>query len=300
MLNYGKWAVIAALVAVTVPAAYAQAENEPQAGDPDAKSLVEMEREWAEVCVTHDVNVLERILADDFLGTNTDGKLYTKSDDIRKIRSSTKRFVSGRLNDVKVRFFGSDMAVLHGVETCLRKTNEGTEEPETAVWTDTWLKRKGRWQIVAAQDAAVPAMLKDDSKVIFVSARQLNSQVHEAPEVGPGVSRIDLSEYNSSKGGTMEMRRTKPYRAEVHKRLTDIWFVTAGGGTLVTGGSLVEPVQTDADEFRGPGITGGQKQHIAQGDFVRIPAGVPHWISSIDGEEILYLVVKTASSEPEK
>lgn len=300
MLNYRKWAVIVALVTVTVPVAHAQAENESQASDPVAKSLIEMERQWAEVCVSHDIKVLERILADDFLGTNTDGKLYTKSEDIEKIRSSAKRFVSGRLNNVKVRFFGSEMAVLHGVETCVRKTNEGTEEPEIAIWTDTWLKRSGRWQIVAAQDAAFSPISQDDTKVIFVSAKQLNTQIHEATEVGAGVSRIDLTEYTSSKGGAMVMRRTKPYRAELHKRLVDIWFVTAGGGTLVTGGSLSEPVQTDANEFRGPGITGGQEQHVAQGDFVRIPAGVPHWLRGIDGDEILYLVVKTAPAEPEK
>lgn len=236
-------------------------------------------------------------MADDFLGTNTEGKLYTKSQDIEKVRNSPKRFVSGHLDNVKVRFLGSETAVLHGVETCVRKTSEGTEEPEIAVWTDTWLKRNGRRQIVAAQDAAFPPTSQDDSKVIFVSAKQLNTQIHEAPEVGAGVSRIDLSEYTSSKGGAMVMRRTKPFRAEVHKRLADIWYVTAGGGTLVTGGSLVEPVQTDSDELRGRGVTGGQEQHIAQGDFVRIPAGVPHWIRSIDGDEILYLVVKTASPQ---
>lgn len=59
MLNYRKWAVIVALVTVTVPVAYAQAENESQASDRVAKSLIEMERQWAEVCVTRDVSVLE-------------------------------------------------------------------------------------------------------------------------------------------------------------------------------------------------------------------------------------------------
>jgi quercetin dioxygenase-like cupin family protein len=55
---------------------------------------------------------------------------------------------------------------------------------------------------------------------------------------------------------------------------------------------LSEPTETEPDEFRGPRITGGDERQIATGDFVRIPAGVPHWIRKIDGDEFLYLVVK--------
>jgi uncharacterized protein (TIGR02246 family) len=144
----------------------AQSVNESRTKDEVATSLVEMERQWAEVCATRDTSVLERILADDFVGTNTEGKHYTKSEDIEKIRRSTKRYKSGHLDDVKVRFYGSDIAVLHGVETCVRETNDGKEEPETAVWTDTWIKQNGRWQIVAAQDAIYQTAVQETSEGI--------------------------------------------------------------------------------------------------------------------------------------
>jgi quercetin dioxygenase-like cupin family protein len=52
---------------------------------------------------------------------------------------------------------------------------------------------------------------------------------------------------------------------------------------------MSEPTQTETDEFSGTGIVGGEECHIARGDFVRIPAGIPHWISKIDGTEIIYL-----------
>ena len=145
---------------------FAQGANESAAKDRVATSLVEMERQWAEVCATHDTSVLERILADDFLGTNTEGKHYTKFEDIEKIRRSTKRYKSGRLDDVKVRFYGIDIAVLQGVETCVRETNDGKEEPETAIWTDTWIRRNGLWQIVAAQDAIYQTAAQETSGVI--------------------------------------------------------------------------------------------------------------------------------------
>lgn len=161
-----------------------------------------------------------------------------------------------------------------------------------------WVKCSERWQIVSAQDTAhgmtapkgSPAQA--DSKVIFFSAKQLDSEIHKVPEVGPSTFRVDLNEYSAAKGGASVLRRTKPYRAEVHKQLVDMWYVIRGEGTLVTGGSLSQSTETETDEFRGPSITGGEERHIAPGDFVRIPAGVPHWISKIDGNEILYLVVK--------
>jgi mannose-6-phosphate isomerase-like protein (cupin superfamily) len=161
-----------------------------------------------------------------------------------------------------------------------------------------WLKRNGRWQIVAAQDAIYQAKAQEtstaqaDSRVILVSAKQINSEIHKVSEVGPGTFRVELTAYNATTGGADVLRRTKPYRAEVHKRLVDMWYVIQGEGTLVTGGSLSEPTQTEADEFRGPGIVGGDERHIAPGDFVRIPAGVPHWVNKIEGTEIIYLVVK--------
>lgn len=172
---------------------FAQTANDSKAKDQVATSLVEMERQWAEVCATHDTSVLERILADDFRGTNTEGKYYTKSEDIEKIRRLTKRYKSGRLDDVKVRFYGRDIAVLRGVETCVRETDNGKEEPETAVWTDTWIKRNGLWQIVAAQDAIYQTAAQDASTVI---SGPRASATRSGPEVQPDMAQQVIAAEN--------------------------------------------------------------------------------------------------------
>jgi len=163
-----------------------------------------------------------------------------------------------------------------------------------AVWTE----RSGRWQIVAAQDAIYQAKAQETSKaqansrVIVASAKQINSEIHKVSEIAPGTFRVELTTYNSQTGGVDVIRRTKPWRAEVHKHFVDTWYVIEGEGTLVTGGALSAATETEPDEFRGPSIAGGEERHIAKGDFVRIPAGVPHWISKIEGTELIYLVAK--------
>jgi hypothetical protein len=68
-------------------------------------------------------------------------------------RDAPKYFLSNHLNEVKVRFYG-DTAVAQGSESWVRRTGEPRQG--RFVWTDTWLRRQGRWQIVAAEDLMVP------------------------------------------------------------------------------------------------------------------------------------------------
>ena len=67
--------------------------------------IVEAERQWAESVATGDTAVIERILADDFVGVDPKGKLYNKAQMIADTREAPKRFISNHLNQVKVRFY---------------------------------------------------------------------------------------------------------------------------------------------------------------------------------------------------
>ncbi len=113
--------------------------------------ILESERQWAESVATGDTSAIERILADDFIGVDPQGHLYPKQKMIDETPNAPKYFVSNRLNDVKVRFYGNT-AVAQGSETWEKRSGERGR----FVWTDTWLQRNGRWQIVAAQDLIAP------------------------------------------------------------------------------------------------------------------------------------------------
>jgi ketosteroid isomerase-like protein len=113
--------------------------------------IVDSERQWAESVATGDTSAIERILADDFIGVDPKGRLYTKQQMIDETRNAPKYFVSNRLNDVKVRFYRRT-AIAQGSETWEKRSGERGR----FVWTDTWLRRNGRWQIVAAEDLIAP------------------------------------------------------------------------------------------------------------------------------------------------
>src|SRR6478752_2492385 len=77
--------------------------------------------------------------------------------------------------------------------------------------------------------------------------------------------------------------RTAVATSAVHETEAELFYVIDGGGTFVIGGALTEPQRTNAQNLTGKAITGGTSQKVAKGDFMWVPAGSPHWFSSIDG-----------------
>jgi quercetin dioxygenase-like cupin family protein len=80
--------------------------------------------------------------------------------------------------------------------------------------------------------------------------------------------------------------------AELHNTKNDIFYVVSGGCTLLTGGTVDKPRTTAPSEIRGSAVVGGQKRKLGPGDFISIPAGIPHQMLLDPGTEITYAVVK--------
>jgi ketosteroid isomerase-like protein len=143
--------IIAFLLLVT---SLARVQSAPKSTDDhasDSAYIRQAESDWAESVVTNDVRVLERILADDFVGVEIDGSHYSKASAIRDYHTQPSEFASNHLNEIEIRFYG-DAAVAQGSESWKKK--DGT--PGKFVWTDTWIKQNGKWQIVAAEDLVPP------------------------------------------------------------------------------------------------------------------------------------------------
>jgi ketosteroid isomerase-like protein len=142
------WFLVAIALICAIWAARAQ-----QSSTADVERYIrESESQWAESVANGDASVVERILADDFLGVDPDGSFYEKAKMVADTREAPKEFISNRFNDVKVRFFG-DTAVAQG-KSWVRRTV--TPLRGRFVWTDTWIRRNDKWQIVASEDLIVP------------------------------------------------------------------------------------------------------------------------------------------------
>jgi len=86
------------------------------------------------------------------------------------------------------------------------------------------------------------------------------------------------------------VRRTKAAGATSHDGFAELHHIVEGSGTIVTGGVIVRPTGGGG----GATIQGGTSRHVAKGDVILVPPGVPHWYQQLDGQSITYLEVRWA------
>jgi len=113
------------------------------------KYIKQSEARWAEQSVTNDMSVIREIIADDYIGVSSASAVMTKDLILKDISNG---FVSNRIDYVDVHFFSDSLAVAQGKENW--ELTGGTLG--SYIWTDTWLCRQGRWQIIASQDTPLP------------------------------------------------------------------------------------------------------------------------------------------------
>jgi ketosteroid isomerase-like protein len=134
-----------ALVALAPPLARAQA--------PAEKELMEVENHWAEATVKGDVQALERLYADEYLAIDPAGATFTKAQDIANVKSGNFKLATFKLDELKVRLHG-EVAVVTGRNT-IKATYMGKDIGGAYRFTDVFVKRGGRWQVLTTQGTLV-------------------------------------------------------------------------------------------------------------------------------------------------
>jgi len=109
--------------------------------------IKQSEAQWAAASAKEDTAIVERILADDFVGVDTLGNFFRKADELQGVGNNDGGYASGESSEVNVRIYG-DAAVAQGTESWQKKSGERGRY----AWTDTWIRRNGKWQVVASED----------------------------------------------------------------------------------------------------------------------------------------------------
>jgi mannose-6-phosphate isomerase-like protein (cupin superfamily) len=77
---------------------------------------------------------------------------------------------------------------------------------------------------------------------------------------------------------------------EVHAHTTHYIHILEGQGTLTYGGRVIGWTQTAPGEIRGSAIADGTVRAVHAGDYMQIPAGMPHLFNAAAGTKLRYLV----------
>jgi len=121
----------------------------------DAAQLLYMEMEWSDADKRGDAAWFERNFAENYYGVDSrTGKLNTKADDVADIKNRKDVIESAAASDMQVRVEGNT-GVVTGIYQLKGRDDKGQPMNRRIRFTDIYVKRDGRWQVVASQGTAI-------------------------------------------------------------------------------------------------------------------------------------------------
>ena len=115
---------------------------------PAQQEVLQFERDACKAFLDADVAALERVLTPDFTLTLSNGEVSTRADEINELQSNKVHYDVFENYDMLARLYGNDTAVVLG-KTRVKGIANGKPFDRVVQFTDTLIKRDGRWQLAA-------------------------------------------------------------------------------------------------------------------------------------------------------
>ena len=123
----------------------------------------------------------------------------------------------------------------------------------------------------------------------FLSAKDINA-LTDKPGPGPKTAYLGDHENYYVEYAT---RSDAGNEAEVHAHWSHYINILSGEAVLTYGGTVTNARDTGPGQVRGSGITGGKTMTLHAGDYVQIPASMPHMLNPTKGTKFHYVVFNT-------
>jgi len=138
----------------------------------------------------------------------------------------------------------------------------------------------------------IPLYASAEDKAEVFSAESVASQIQTLAQTAKasGSSGATLGDYGSH--AIKLSVRCASGGAEAHAHYDDVFVVTEGTATLVTGGTVLDAKTGEDGETKGNGIQNGTSHTVVKGDIVHVPAGTPHQLIIAPGAVFGVIVVK--------
>ena len=133
-----------------------QTVQRPAQVNKDEQALRQLEDVWLGSYLRGDKATFDRIVADDFTSTDESAKFRNKVQEREAIQAPPSTVKATLTNeDVQIRIYG-DNAVVTGRIVSRVQLSGQPEISFQSRFTDTFLKRRGRWQVVARHYSRLP------------------------------------------------------------------------------------------------------------------------------------------------
>ncbi len=143
---------IAALIILLLPALIISAQPADSSVSDDAVRLRQIEKEWNQALERGDRSYVEALLAPEAVFTTGRGRLVMRAEVLDAMKG--EKIEISTVSDLDIRVYG-DSAVILG--SYYQKGSGGAAAYESrGRFTDVFVKRDGRWQVVAVHTSPLP------------------------------------------------------------------------------------------------------------------------------------------------
>jgi ketosteroid isomerase-like protein len=118
-----------------------------QAGSDESK-IIALENLWNQMQLHHDAGAMEKILDADFVLTDYDGAVLSKSQFLASVRDVSDQLTVEVSEDMKLHRHG-DTVIVTGA-THEKGTAKSKHFEHKGRFTDTWIQKNGEWLCVAS------------------------------------------------------------------------------------------------------------------------------------------------------
>ena len=147
---------VAALLLFPALADAQRAGAPPGTPDEIKRNLIRIEREIGQANFACDYQYFARVEADEFVFTDANGALTTKLEDLAGEKGCRRTERTYDLDSVKISLYGS-VAVVTARTTISGKNADSISTNHRSRFTDVFVWRDGRWQLVAGHASRIPA-----------------------------------------------------------------------------------------------------------------------------------------------
>jgi len=141
------------LLAVAVLAPAQTQKNRPAQGtSATAQALIALENKWVDALMKSDTPALDSIFADTYVDTDEHSQRSDKQGVLSVLKSGELKMESIKLSDMQVHVYG-DAAVVTG-SAAQAGNFKGQALAPKVIFTDTLIKRDGKWIAVASHRSA--------------------------------------------------------------------------------------------------------------------------------------------------
>ncbi|HET6671143.1 MAG TPA: DUF4440 domain-containing protein [Pyrinomonadaceae bacterium] len=165
-----------------IPLGFGQVVQKPAQANQDEQALRRLEDEWLGSYLRGDKATFDRIVADDFTGTDESATLRNKMQERELLQPPSPSIKTSLTNDdLRVRIYG-DAAIVTGRIVAKIQPSGQSDIVFQSRFTDTFLRRQGHWQVASRHYSRLPAertSVKIDPRVYdqYVGQYELASNV---------------------------------------------------------------------------------------------------------------------------